>query len=515
MKRFLLSILFLCVAVSYAMAQYDGDDRDAINEDKHSATAAAKEAKESLWSMWDDDPNNWERPVYSSKGWGTETYTPRVNINYRPPQPTPAPAPVPKPPSTRSKTISQMNSESKNNQIDRTNQCLLRLEKAKAAARQKAEEERRRIEAENWQDYVQGYQKHKMQTAGFYQAKRTQDAWLHSEGVRQLENLDVTVLANIPSDSVPAPIETTSDEELAEMLEQNNGEVRINLIEAPNEERKSQVSLTDMDNPYSLIDDGRAFDEDEWTWEETILGETMIPETSSSNCFQVEEEVLIEGKTIDLDSFCISTLPHGGCVIYLDDSVMFVDNNDMADGLQALPTEITQMMLCGQRIIGKSHNEIVEIIGKTANPLYLFETEQFEITAESDSTLILLSNSLMVSVVARININRNTLDEIARTGYNVRKVLPTGSDILALVDNCILMLNDGLSLLYCNDEEAINDVCLCKEGLLIASESNVTLLKNDASSCQFLPTEVKHLWFDLENVYALNDNKDLVKYIIK
>lgn len=120
MKRFLLSILFLCVAVSYAMAQYDGDDRDAINEDKHSATAAAKEAKKSLWSMWDDDPNNWERPVYSSKGWGTETYTPRVNINYRPPQPTPAPAPVPKPPSTRSKTISQMNSESKNNQINRT-----------------------------------------------------------------------------------------------------------------------------------------------------------------------------------------------------------------------------------------------------------------------------------------------------------------------------------------------------------------------------------------------------------
>ena len=366
------------------------------------------------------------------------------------------------------------------------------------------------------QDFNRGYQKHKMQTAGYYQAKRAEDAWLHSEGVRQLENLDVTVLANVPpSDSVPAPIETTSDEELAEMLEQNHGEVRINLIEAPNEERKSQVSLTDMDNPYSLIDDGRAFDEDEWTWEETILGETIIPETSSERCFMVEEEVLIEGKTIDLDSFNISTLPHSGCVIYLDDSVMFVDNNDMADGLQALPTEITQMVLCGQRIIGKSHNEIVEIIGNTAKPLYIFETEQFEITAESDSTLILLSNSLMVSVVARINVNRNTLDEIARTGYNVRKVLPTGADILALVDNCILRLNDGLSLLYCNDEETINDVCLCKEGLLIASESNVTLLRSDASSCQFLSTEVKRLWFDMENVYAQNNNKDLVKYNIK
>jgi len=511
MKRFLLSTFFLCVSVSYAMAQYDGNDRDAINEDRHNATAAANAARKSLWSLG-ANPSEWARPVYGSNGWDAKVYNTHVNINYRPPTPTPKT----KPSGSTGKDIFQKNMDSKRKQNDRASKGLQRINAARAAARRKAEEERRRREAENRRDYAQGYQNHKMQTAGFYQTKAAEDAWLHSEGVRQLENLDVTVLANVPSsDSGPAPIETTSEEELAEMLEQNNGEVRIILIEAPNEERKSQVSLTDMDNPYSLIDDGRAFDEDEWTWEETILGETMIPETSSKRCFKVEEEVLIEGKTIDLDSFCISTLPHSGCVIYFDDSVMFVDDNDMTDGLQALPTEITQMVLCGQRIIGKSHNEIVEIIGNTAKPLYIFETEQFEITAESDSTLILLSNSLMVSVVARINVNRNTLDEIARTGYNVRRVLPTGADILALVDNCILRLNDGLSLLYCNDEETINDVCLCKEGLLIASESNVTLLRSDASSCQFLSTEVKRLWFDMENVYAQNNNKDLVKYNIK
>lgn len=509
MKQSLTIIFFLCLIYFPLAAQNDDEDpriKDSIINDRHSAAAAANAARESGWSL-SSNTFEWKKPVYNKqKGWHTESVNQKVNVNIT--------IPSQRPTSSRGRSISEMNAQSRANQTNRT----VYFQKKQLESRQRAQEERRRrIEAENQRDYAQGYHQHKAQTAGFYMNKAAEDAWLHTEGVRLLENINAVDKANIPDASIPTPLETKKGYQLASLLHEDslpiekNQHVQVIILDIPNEERKFNVDLNIHDTPYNLIDNGRVYELDEWSWETAFSKETIIPQSSLKNCFSVEEEILIDGKTLYLDSFYISTLPYNGCVAFFTDTILYINNAEPFP----LPAEITQMVICGHRIIGKLRNTIVEISGNNATTLYSFETEQFDLSHDTDTTLLLLSNSWEVSVVARINIKKNSLDEIARTGYNIRKVVSSGNKILGLVDNCILNLNENIDLLYCNDEETINDICFCKEGLLVASDSHITILNNNFSSCQFLPSGASLLWFDQEHIYALNHNKDLVKYTIK
>ena len=515
MKKTIMISILICLVSYSATAQLgitdseeDLQEKERINNDPHQSSRAHVAGTQSLWSMsYSNDPSTWKRPEYdANSGWQAKTFSAPISQIV---------VTAPSQPKAKGKDISQLNAESRRRQVDMVVRCQRRQREMREAARRRAEAERRRKEAENRQDFQRGYQSHRVNTSDYYQQRAAKDEWLHSEGVRRLEELDVMDWANVPEETPPEPVKTKSGDQLANLLKDDNRHVQVVIVEAPNEERKTGVSLNDQGNSYNLIDNGRVYDIDEWTWEAAITGDPFVAETPSKDCFGVEEEVLIDGKTLELDSFCVSTLPYSGCVIFLEDSVMFVDNNVHFPGLQAMPASITKMVVCGQRLFGKSQNQIVEIKGNNAIPLCSFETEQFDIFHDTDSTLLLLSNTWEVSVVARINVERSSLDEIARTAYNVRKVISTGNDILVLVDNCIMNISDGLSLIYCNDEESINDICLCKEGLLVASNTNVILLKNNAASCQFLPSGVIRLWFDLEDIYAINTNKDLVKYNIK
>lgn len=506
----MISIL-ICFVFYTATAQVgineseeDRQEKEFINNNPHNNSRAHTAATQSLWSMsYSNDPRTWKRPEYDvNNGWQAKTFNhsaPNIVVS------------TPSQSRAKGKDISQLNAESRRRQTDMVVRCQRRQREMREAARRRAEEERIRKEAENRRDYQRGYQGHIVQTSSFYQQKAAQDQWLHTEGVRRLEELNVMDWANVPEETTPNPEVTQSGNQLANLLKGNNQHVQVFVLETPNEERKYDVSLNDQGNLYNLIDNGRVFDMDEWIWETAITGETSFTEALSIDCFKVEEIVLIEGKNLELDSLYISTLPYDGCVIFLDDSVFLVENNTPFP----LPTSVSQMALCGQRLLGKSNNQIVEIKGNKAIPLYSFETEQFDILPDTDSTLLLLSNTWEVSVVARINVEKNSLDEIARTGYNVRKVISTGNDILALVDNCIMNITDEPELLYCSDVEDINDISICSEGLLVAFNTNVILLKNNTISCQFLSSGASHLLFDKEDIYAINKNKDLVKYNIK
>ena len=489
--------LFLCA---------QEDDKDRINEDMNSVGAAYRAAQRSAWSL-SGNPSKVTKPVNNGNGWENVELNDRVGgLSFS--------EKYTKPTTRRGKTISEKNQESHRRSTNEAVKGMKRLAQWKAVARQKEAEEKRRRQDENRRDFQAGYGMHKAATASFYQNKAAQDEWLHTEGVRVLEEINVVDRADIPVEEQNPSIEAKSGGQLADLLQQgNNQHIQVVVLDSKNEERKTGVALSAQDGRFSIFDGGRTYDIDEWSIEAAI-GEFQPSPMPKKNCGDVEVEVLYDGGEYILDSLEFSTLPYNGVVSFYGDSVYFFDD-DCADVDAAwVPNGVSQMVVCGNRIFGKANNTIVEIIGKRTRTVCTFETTQFDILSDTDSSLLVHSQVWELSVVLRVDVRNYSVDELLRTYYNVRKVVSNGNCVLALVDDNIMQVDGEMSVVY-SVGETVNDICMSRDGLLVAYDKNVALIKNRSSSCVFNTEGAVRLWCDMKDVYALNMGNKLVKYYQK
>lgn len=502
MKQSMVLIILFGLSFTYVRSQ---DDKDEINNDNHSASAASRVTRESLWSMSNFDPTTAVKPTYNrTTGWDTTSARASVGgIMFDNSSSQPAKH------SNRGSTVWEQNARSHAAQTDRAVAGMKRLQAWKEEARRKAEEEKRRKAAEDRRDFEQGYANHKMATSYFYANKAAEDAWLHTEGVRRLEQIEATDRARIP-DATPQPtVDTKSGGQLADLLNDSR-HIQVVVIKPHNEQRRTDVSLTG-NATYDIFDGGRTYDLDEWTWD--IAMEASLPEVTrlTTSCMKTEEEILLVGDTLDLKSFNISTLQYNGCVLFVDDSVYMLDGNGNDDSWY-LPDSLEQVVICGGRLFGKKKQQVVEIRGRYTSTLCTFETENFQLGGGYDDKILVLSKTGDISVVLTLDLEKGVLDELARTGYNIRQVVAQGNNILALVDDCIMRIDGDPRLLYCNEEQ-VNDICLTAEGLLIATQGKIAMLSPQSTLCNYSSKGASRLWYDNENVYAINSKNQLIKYI--
>ena len=510
-KLLILSLLFSCnLFAQLGNETSNEEEKDQIARGDNAMNAQ----RESAWSLSSSN-FDWKAPMQVNGRWEAVSL-PSRNVNISVPSAT-----------TRrrsSYTQSQVKAYKKakraqehNDWVDRRN---AEIEAANEAARRRAEEHKRRIEEENRRDRERGYREYYARMSGYHQTNAARDRWMATEGVRHLkEDYHAIDMAQIPQRQVTPKMESMSGKELARLLkpqEENvsEGNLTVTFVDG-NETRENKRNVTiQRDNKYiDMFDDG-GYDQDKVSqWNMANRSESSIIQSSIKQ--QIIQgyscTLLIEKERLNLDRLNITTMPNMGCVALIGDSVLLLDNDSLPFLKWSVESNVSQVITCGARTFGKQDFKIVEIKNNGLSVVCELESDDFCIYPETDSTFVLCSEVFDLSIVARINVLRMTYDELLRIPSSIRKIVSNGTVTLALLDNRIIDISKSPALFY-HSKARINDICMCADGLLLATDEMVLLLKSPIETLTFTDEGATRLWCDGADIYLINKKGNLLRY---
>lgn len=513
--KYKLIIVFLLAGCNNLFAQLGNETSNEEEKDQIARGDNAMNAqRESAWSLSSSN-FDWKAPMQVNGRWEVVSL-PSRNVSVSIPSTTTR--------KRRGYTQSQVKAYKKakraqehNDWVDRRN---AEIEAANEASRRRAEERKRRIEEENRRDRERGYIEYYARMSGYHQANAARDRWMATEGVRHLKEYYHAIdMAQIPQRQVTPKMEGMSGKELAGILkaqEENvsEGDLIVTFVDG-NENRENKRNVTiQQDNKYiDLFDDG-GYDQDEVSqWNTAVMSESPIVQSSVRH--QIVQEysgtLLIEKERLNLDRLNITTMPNMGCVALIGDSVLLLDNDSLPFLKWSVESNVSQVITCGERTFGKQDFSIVEINDDSLSVVCELESDDFCIYPETDSTFILCAKVLDLSIVTRINVSGLTYDELLRIPSYIHKIVSNGTVTLALLDNRIIDISKSPALFY-HSKARINDICMCADGLLLATDEMVLLLKSPIETLTFTDEGATRLWCDGADVYLINRKGNLLRY---
>lgn len=369
-------------------------------------------------------------------------------------------------------------------------------------AKKKAEEKKRRIAAENAADRQMGFMRHTAMMSGFYSQKYARDQYIMGEGARRLdESVHAMDFANVPEQKV----DVMKGKELADILQE--GKL---IIEKKNVLKKDrQFSEGDKLSVTGNI----SMDENVLEKWDLAHMETNIVDMrdKKSKKKTKQPEILVSKDELCLDSVDLFILPQYGLVMQVGDSMRVLKDYELRAVAWADGKRHSYIVPCGDKLIGRDNKAIYDIKKANSARLLEFDTQDFSIFADNDSSVYCVFWYEDISSIFKINVINCKYDEIVRLPDFVWKIESDGQDAFVMIDNSIFVLNSqGTPHMFYKSEEYINDVVLSPWGILIATEKEIIRIKS-ASECEtFYPVVAKHLWCDGNEVYIQSKEGDLL-----
>ena len=514
--RFRFAIFMLFIGNCSLYAQLGNETSDEEEKDRIAIGDNAMNAqRESAWSLSSSN-FDWKAPMQVNGRWEAVSLPSRnVNISI---------------PSTSSRqrsgyTQSQIKAYKRAKRVQEHNAWVERrnaeIEAANEAARRRAEERKRRIEEENRRDRERGLMEYYARTAGFHQANAERDHWMATEGVRHLrEDYHATDLADIPQGQFTPKIEGMSGKELANLLNTNDdnntieGDITVTFVEN-NESRDNKRGVAiNKDNSFiDLFDDGGRNQTEVFRWNEALHSDKPLI-TPSSNWKAVQgytKTLLIEKGQLNLNKFNITSLPNMGCVTLIGDSILLLDNDSLPFLQWNVESNISEVVVCGARTFGKQDYKIVEIEDDGLKVICEFESDEFNIYPETDNTLLICAKIFDMNIVTRINVKEMKYDELLRTTSSIRKVVSNRTAVFALLTDRIIEISNYPTLFYYSPN-CINDICMCPDGLLLATDDTIVLLKSANDTFSFDKSGASRLWCDGADIYVIDTEGNLIRF---
>lgn len=506
-------------------AQYDDDSFNYVDEEEKDRTlsqengsSARKAQIESIWSLSSSN-FDWKMPERQGNNQWKAVSVPKQEVNIAIPQrksiQNPSPVKARKNPQKVGSYNYATSSEGLKFQESRREQ----KEENARRAREAEIERKRKEKIKNLQDMQKGLERYYARTAKFHQEKAARDQWMATEGVRRLqENYHAIDMASVPQKQVVSPTVVTSGKDLAKLLEGEDegleefGEITIVFKERDSERENKQGVGIDNSKYIDLYDEG-GYNKDQLDmWYGALWSEDpFVKQVNEMQCTGYERIRLLEKDVIDLKVFNITTLPDMGCVILYGDSVVLLDNDSLPVLRWGIEEDISQVIACGTRTIGKQSQKIVGITENGVFTICYFDNEEFNIYPETDSTFLVCSHMLDLFMVTRFHANTFHYDEMLRTPSVIRKVVSNGTVTLVLTDDRIIDISHQPTLFY-SGETTINDLCMTKEGMLFATNEKVVLLKSPEVSFVFADEGASNLWCDGSDIYLINTQGELIRY---
>lgn len=484
-------------------------ERDAVNQSGNFKTGNPLSQD---WSGWSINPHKyqWNIPIpdYSSTA---QRQGGLVFSND--PQPT-----------TESKNYYKREKEARDritqNQINNLNKGNANFQENVARMQHNAEIRKQRIEAENAADRERGRREYYMRTAGFHAHNAALDQWMATEGVRQLESVHAMNMASVPKAKREDKLNLKDGNELADMLKDKEQGITIKVVVVERDierKNKSGVALYQQKNGRAaVIDlyDGGGYDEtnsDLWQYSVSDADAyiTLPPKVKTTKDY--EKTLLFKKTQLDLEGLYLTTLPGMGCVALMGDSFALLDNDKLAILEWGKGLDVTEVATCGARTFAKQQDKIIEIKRDGTAELAAFKTENFSIYPETDTTLIVCAYALDMTIVIRFNVERMKYDEILRITQPIEKICANGKVVFALNGNRIVDI-DPSPVLFFQAKEKINDIAMCHEGLLVATDKDVTLLRAKDDIAFFSKEGAQRLWCDGEDIYLLDKKGNFYRY---
>lgn len=461
-------------------------ERDEIIYDDHSAGAAAKSARSSLWSL-SGPQNDWVRPTYSAtSGYSTERVTMAKKVSG---------INITEQTSSNGKVVPRGNTSAKKiGNRNRYDKCIenRRRMQAEAEERKRKEELRKRQLKEQDNARAAAFSNQYMQkTENFYSEKAQWD-YRAEERVMELMNMHpVEAYMDLPeAKEVDVKFRNKkSGKKIAAMFDKQREKMEIsvkknagNIICLDEYTRKSNASI-ESDKSLRLFEREDVNYDDYNTWSEVLNSETCVVECidkNSSFAIDVKGTVSTENKALIK-------------IFELEDTM-----------------ETDKFLACGERVFYKEGDRIIEIGDSTCVFMQL-DTGNFNISPHTDSTFYITATKNGLTVIADVNINNKTYNELVKVPIDVVKIISNGNITLIVTPYEIVQFMDSESLeLFWQIDDEINDACFCELGILVATDKAVYMFESEDRAYEYIQSGAKKVWADDGIIYAQISNKRIL-----
>lgn len=372
-----------------------------------------------------------------------------------------------------------------------------------------AEERRARIEAENRADRERGRAEYYQRMGSFHAYNAARDRWMATEGIRRLNSVHAKDMASIPTAKREDKLNVMSGSDMANLLKDDKPKQVKFTVEVVDHFENNNTGNSAPDQSG----DNSSNENDQKLWDITASSsKAFINMPSKPKATAGYEKTLLFKKSeLNLEGLFLTTLPGMGCIALIGDSLVLLDNSELAVLEWGKHLDISEVVVCGERTFAKQREKIIEIKRDDTEEVATFETENFSIYPETGKSFIVCAYSNDKNTVTRIDTEGMKRDEVICTSMPIDRICANGKVLFVLIGNKIVDLEPSPALFFKGNDK-INDLCMCRDGLLIATDKAVVLLKTKDDITSFSKNGAKRLWSDGEDIYLLDNKGDLYRY---
>lgn len=212
---------------------------------------------------------------------------------------------------------------------------------------------------------------------------------------------------------------------------------------------------------------------------------------------------LLDHKEIQLAPEDIIQLPgYGLGVLCGQDSIMLIDNPDLAFIRWAEPNKARSIVGCGDSFYAAEGDSIYRIATDSIPRKFVgrLDNEQFTLSHATDSTFYAITADEDFSCVYEINPGTEYCDPLISIKAPLLKIARMGENLLLWVDGTIMIAkDDGIVVPFytgCN----ITDMELSPIGVFVATDKSLIWFSGIGEGVELLPEGITNIWWDGEDL---------------
>lgn len=214
----------------------------------------------------------------------------------------------------------------------------------------------------------------------------------------------------------------------------------------------------------------------------------------------------------------IINLPgYGPGVVCGADSLMLLDNSDLASIRWKEPTNARSIVGCGNMFYAAECDSIYRIASHTMPRKFIgrLDNEQFTLAPSTDSTFFAITADEDFSCVYEINPETGYCTPLISIQAPLLKIFRIGDNLLLWVDDTLMIAKDAdgeIISLY--SDAGILDVEATPIGVFVGTDNALIWLINNNEGINLLAEGVQGLWWDDEDIlYYQNIKGDIIAIV--
>lgn len=379
-------------------------------------------------------------------------------------------------------------------------------------ARARREAERQRKRAEDDLNEMRARMHHAIATAPYYAKAAARDHWNATEGYKLVSKVK-------PSDfrRMPQKTETCGAELAAGIRPKGKKQSTVEVVSLGILMKDKRL---DNENGQINVKQNTYLDEQQMkSWSVAIDEEGLIDISSFSpktKDKKLKPMLLISHEELELDSLCPFVLPQYGLVSLMGDSLIVMKDAELRSTAWIEGCESSYTVICGDRLIGKRGNGINIVKTTGTENILIFDTDQFSIFPKDERNIYAVCWYENISSIICIDVEKKEYSEMARLPLGVLTIAANENMMLALVENDVFLIDDeGKARKFFKTGEFVNDIVMYEDGLLVATDAHIILVKNAKEQSVLLDEGAKRLWCDGKEIYYQSMNNDLYLFNLK